>query len=67
MGSKKKLKKFYCRFYNSGEFRKIEAENEEEAYKLATEKFGENLGKFTIGTLLKNGDKIPNTGIMLNR
>lgn len=62
--SKKKLNKYYIRFYETGEFRKIEATTEDEAYKIAKEKFDR---PFTIGTLLKVGDKIPNTGILLNR
>lgn len=62
--SKKKLNKYYIRFYETGEFRKIEAIDKNEAYKIAKEKFDK---PFTIGTLLKVGDKIPVTGILLNR
>ena len=65
--SKKKLQKYYLRFYATGEMRKIEAENSEEAYKIAYEKFGDPSAKYTIGTLLKNGDKIPAGGVLLNR
>lgn len=64
---KTKLKKFYCRFYKTGEFRKVEAVNIEEAYKIATEKFGDSAGVWTLGELLRNGDKIPATGIMLKK
>lgn len=64
---KTKLKKFYCRFYKTGEFRKVEASNIEEAYKIATEKFGDSAGVWTLGELLRNGDKIPATGIMLKK
>ena len=59
--------KFYCRFYRTGEFRKVEAANLAEAYIIATEKFGDSAGNWTIGELLRNGDKIPNTGIPLKR
>lgn len=66
MSKKKKLKKFYARFYQTGEFRKIEAENEAEARKIANEKFGDSHGPFTIGVPLRAGvDKIPATGILL--
>lgn len=64
---KNKLKKFYCRFYRTGEFRKVEASDLTEAYKIATEKFGDSAGNWTIGELLRNGDKIPATGIPLKR
>lgn len=64
---KTKLQKYYVRFYKTGEFRKVEAENEKEAYKKAVEKFGDSTGVWTIGTLLRNGDPIPVTGIPLNR
>lgn len=67
MRMKTKLKKFYCRFYKTGEFRKVEASNIEEAYKIATEKFGDSAGVWTLGELLRNGDKIPATGIMLKK
>lgn len=63
--SKKKLKTYYARFYDTGSFRKIEAENEDEAYKIADEKFGTRYGRYTIGLLLRNGDKIPVNGIKL--
>ena len=64
--SKKKLKKYYARFYKTGEFRKIEAENEDEAYKIANEKFGDRFGSFTIGLPLRAGvDKVPINGILL--
>lgn len=64
--SKKKLKKFYARFYQTGTFRKIEAENESEAKKIADERFGDTYGPFTIGLPLRAGlDKVPATGIML--
>ena len=64
--SKKKLKKYYARFYKTGEFRKIEAENEDEAYKIANEKFGDRYGSFTIGIPLRAGvDKVPVNGILL--
>lgn len=67
MKKNKKLKKFYLRFYKTGEFRKIEAEDEDEARKIAKEKFGEPSGNYTLGKLLRNGDKIPTTGILLKR
>lgn len=63
----KKLKKYYLRFYKTGEFRKIEAEDEESARKIAEEKFGESTGNYTIGFLLRNGDKIPTNGINLKK
>lgn len=63
--SKKKLKKYYAHFYATGELRKIEAENENEAYAIAEERFGDKCGKYTIGVPLRNGDKKPLNGIML--
>lgn len=64
---KPKKEKFYVRFYATGEFRKIEAFDLEEARKLATEKFGDSTGNWTIGTLLRSGDPLPSTGIYLKR
>lgn len=63
----KKLKKFYIRFYKTGEFRKVEATNEDEARKIAEEKFGEASGNYTLGNLLRVGNKIPINGILLKR
>lgn len=63
----KKLKKFYIRFYKTGEFRKIEAIDETEARKIAEEKFGEASGNYTLGNLLRVGDKLPSNGILLKR
>lgn len=67
MSSKQKLKSFYIRFYKTGEFRKIEAVDEESARQIAEQKFGNSSGVYTLGTLLKVGNKIPNTGILLKR
>lgn len=63
--SKKKLETFYVRFYRTGNLRKVEAINEEEARKIATEKFGDSTGVWKLGKLLRAGDKIPITGVML--
>lgn len=67
MKMKNKLETFYVRFYKTGQFRKVEAKDENEAYKIAVEKFGESSGNWTIGKLLRNGDQIPGNGIMLKR
>ena len=64
---RKNIQTFYVRFYQTGEFRKVEAENESEAYKLAAEKFGESNGRYTIGLPLRNGDRIPVDHIPLKR
>ena len=67
MTMKSKLETFYVRFYKTGELRKVEAPSEEEAYKLAVEKFGDSGGVWTIGKLLRNGDQKPANGILLKR
>lgn len=64
---KSKLETFYVRFYKTGELRKVEAPSEEEAYRLAVEKFGDSGGVWTIGKLLRNGDQKPANGILLKR
>lgn len=65
---KTKLNTFYIRFYRTGEFRKIEAENEEQALKIAVEKFGESTGVWKLGKLLRVGtDKVPATRILLKQ
>lgn len=57
---------FYVRFYRTGVIRRVDAVNEEEARKIAIEKFGEPDGVWKIGKLLRcNQDVIPATGIML--
>ena len=62
---KEKNTKFYLRFYDTGEFRKILAKDLNEAYIKAEEMFGDR--KFTIGTLLSSTDVITIDGIMLKR
>lgn len=59
MSKKTKTKKFYARFYATGELRAIKASSLEEAYKIAQEKFGEATGVYKIGDLVKASEYKP--------
>ena len=61
MGKKNKKQKFYVQLRSEGtQLRSIEAVDEKEAIKIATERFGgsENGINWVIGTLHRNGDQI---------
>lgn len=65
MSKKMKMNKYYLRFYDTGEFRKILAKDLNEAYIKAEAMFEDR--KFTIGTLLNSSDSVPADKIMLKR
>ena len=65
MSKKMKTNKYYLRFYDTGEFRKILAKDLNDAYTKAEAMFEDR--KFTIGTLLTRSDSIPIDKIMLKR